>query len=144
MKSVELCREVVKNRMDYVSWEATPPGITFEGNCGRIRLFKSTLTAMGEPEYVHFLFAPEDFMYAVEPCNADDMGAYRIIYNDRENNIVISCKALVLLVFKHCGWNEELSYRIAGEVYSPESQLIYFDLLRAYEIHEGRLLEVEE
>lgn len=131
------------NRVDYISWDLTTPGISFEKSWGRIRLFKSTLTAMSDPEYVRFLFTPEDRMFAVEPCSADDEGAYRLVHYGRDEYVEIRCKALVRFVYRSCGWNEKVSYRIAGEIYSPDSQLVFFDLLRAYEIHEGRVMEAK-
>lgn len=127
--------------MEYISWDLTTLGISFEKNWGRIRLFKSTLAAMDNPEYVRFLFTPEDHMFAVEPCSADDEGAYRIVHYSRIESVEIKCKPLVRFVYENCGWNKKLSYRIAGERYSPDSRLVFFDLLRAYEVHEGRLTE---
>ena len=40
-----------------------------------------------------------------------------------------------------CGWDQKVSYRIAGEVHG---RMVYFDLDKAYEIHEGRVLEVSD
>ena len=60
---------------EYVIWDYTTPGISFSINSGRITIFKTTLEAMGYPEYYHFLFSPEDMLFGIEPCNIDDGGS---------------------------------------------------------------------
>ena len=44
----------------------------------RINIFKSTLVAMGYPEYFRFRFSPEDMFFGIEPCGIDDEGAKRL------------------------------------------------------------------
>ena len=46
-------------------------------------------------------------------------------------------------IYKKCGWQKKLTYRIPGEKYAPNSGLMVFDLRKAYEIHEGRMKETE-
>ena len=53
---------------EYVIWDYTKPGISFNIVSGRITVFKATLEAMHYPEYFHFLFSPEDLIFGVEPC----------------------------------------------------------------------------
>ena len=52
---------------EYVIWDYTKPGISFNIVSGRITVFKATLEAMHYPEYFHFLFSPEDLIFGVEP-----------------------------------------------------------------------------
>lgn len=129
---------------DYVSWDLSTPGISFNVVTGRIRLFKTTLQAMGYPEHYRFLFNPEDRMFAVEACGIDDEGANRLPDEFPRDHYEIKCMGLVRFVFQTCGWQKKLTYRIPGEVYSPDSHLVYFDLQKAYEIHEGRMKEAAE
>ena len=63
---------------DYIIWDYSVPGISFNVDSGRITIFKTTLVAMGYPEYFHFLFSPEDLAFGIEPCNIDDGGANRL------------------------------------------------------------------
>ena len=43
---------------EYITWDFTVPGISFNTDSGRITIFKTTLKAMGYPEFFHFLFSP--------------------------------------------------------------------------------------
>ena len=99
---------------EYMIWDNTSPGISFNVESGRINIFKTTLVAMGYPEYFRFRFSPEDMFFGIEPCGIDDEGAKR-----------------------------KLTYRIPGEKYAPDSGLVVFDLRKAFEIHEGRMKEAE-
>ena len=51
---------------------------------------------------------------------------------------------LVRFIYKQCGWQKKLTYRIPGVKYAPDSGLVVFDLRKAYEIHEGRMKEAEQ
>ena len=124
---------------EYVIWDYSAPGISFNVNSGRITIFKTTLKAMGYPEFFHFLFTPEEMMFAIEPCEAGTGGEYRLPRDLTREHYDLKSKDLVRFVFRTCGWKRELTYRIAGTPYSPESHLVYFDLRQAFEIHEGRM-----
>ena len=63
---------------DYIIWDYSAPGISFNVDSGRITIFKTTLVAMGYPEFFHFLFSPEDLVFGIEPCHIDDGGANRL------------------------------------------------------------------
>ena len=128
---------------EYVIWDYTTPGISFSINSGRITIFKTTLEAMGYPEYYHFLFSPEDMMFGIEPCNIDDGGSHRLPDELTREHYDIKCMDLVRFVYQTCGWGKKLTYRIPGARLSDDSRLVYFDLRRAYEIHEGRMKEAE-
>ncbi len=43
-------------------------------------------------------------------------------------------------VYQICGWDKKLSYRVPEELYDSDSRLVHFDLKKAYELHEGRLV----
>ncbi len=128
----------------YIIWDYTLPGISFNIVSGRITIFKQTLVALGYPEYFRYLLSPEDRMFGLEPCGIDDPGALRLPDEYTREHYDIKCKGLVRFVYRICGWQKKLTYRIAGEVYTPDSHLVYFDLQRAYEIHEGRMIEARE
>ena len=56
----------------------------------------------------------------------------------REHYDIKSIK-LVRFIYKQCDWQKKLTYRIPGVKYAPDSGLVFFDLRKAYEIHEGRM-----
>ena len=126
---------------EYIAWDYSRPGISFRIGSGRIGIFKKTLEAMGCPEYFRFLFSPEDMMFGIEPCGIDDKGAKRMPEVAPSECIDVNSLNLVRFVYRTCGWDQKVSYRIAGEVHG---RMVYFDLDKAYEIHEGRVLEVSD
>ena len=45
---------------NYAVWNYETLGISFNVNSGRLTIFKTTLQAIGYPEYFYFLFTPEE------------------------------------------------------------------------------------
>lgn len=129
---------------EYVIWDNTSPGISFNIKTGRITIFKQTLVALGYPEFFRFLFSPEDMVFGIEPCGIDDGGAHRLPDEITREHYDIKSINLVRFVYRTCCWKKKLTYRIAGEKYAPDSKLICFDLRKAFEIHEGRMKEAEQ
>ena len=125
---------------EYVIWDNASPGISFNIVSGRITIFKQTLVAMGYPEFFRFLFSPENLVFGIEPCGIDDEGAKRLPDEITREHYDIKSIHLVRFVYKTCGWEKRLTYRVAGEKYAPDSNLVLFDLRQAYEIHQGRML----
>lgn len=121
-------------------WDNADPGISFSIRSGRITVFKTTLEAMGYPEYFHFLFSPEYLFFGVEPCGINDGGAHSLLDAMTREHFDIKCMDLTRFVYKTCGWGKKLTYRVPGAQYEPDSQLVCFDLRRAFEIHEGRMM----
>ena len=128
---------------EYVIWDNTSPGISFSAESGRINIFKSTLVAMGYPEYFRFRFSPEDMFFGIEPCGIDDEGAKRLPDEITREHYDIKSIKLVRFIYKKCGWQKKLTYRIPGEKYAPDSGLVGVDLRKAFEIHEGRMKGAE-
>ena len=125
---------------EYIAWDFSRPGITFHLKRGRICIFKQTLEALGKPEYFHFLLSPEDKVFGIEPCSIEDDGAKELPEEDKDGYYEISSIKLIRYVYQICGWDKKLSYRVPGEVYDSDSRLVHFDLQKAYELHEGRLV----
>jgi hypothetical protein len=128
---------------EFIAWDFSVPGISFNINSGRITIFKTTLVAMGFPEFFHFLFSPEDRIFGIEPCGIDDGGAYRFPDVITREHYDFKCIDLVRFVYQTCGWKKKLTYRIPGERLAPDSRTILFDLQNALEVHEGRVKEAE-
>ena len=128
---------------EYIIWDNSLPGISFNIESGRITVFKTTLKAMNYPEYFHFLFSPEDLTFGIEPCELKDGGAHRLPDELTREHYDIKSKDLVRFVYKTCGWKKKLTYRVPGERLAPDSRLVVFDLQKAYEIHEWRMREAE-
>ena len=125
---------------EYKIWDLTAPGISFSAQSGRITIFKTTIEALGHPEYFHFRFSPEDRMFAVEVCESGDGGSYRLPAELTRKHYDFKCIDLVRFVFKTCKWDKRRTYRIAGKVYRPAGNMVYFDLDTAFLVLEGRLV----
>ena len=123
---------------EYIAWDFSVPGISFNVVSGRITIFKATLVAMGYPEYFRFLFSPEDLVFGIEPCAIDDGGAQRLPDEIAREHYDIKSKDLVRFVYQTCRWRKRLTYRIPGVKSAPDSHQVYFDLRQAMEVHEGR------
>ena len=126
---------------EYVIWNNSLPGISFNIDSGRITVFKSTLKEMNYPEYFHFLFSPDELTFGIEPCELKDVGAHRLPDEVTREHYDIKSKALVRFIYKTCGWEKKLTYRVPGEKCAPDNRLVVFNLRRAYEIHAGRMKE---
>lgn len=126
---------------EYVIWASASPGISFNIETGRITIFKTTLVAMGYPEFFRFRFSPEDMFFGIEPCGIDDDGAKRLPDEITREHYDIKSIHLVRFVYKCCGWEKRLTYRVPGEKFAPDSRLVVFDMRQAYEIHERRMLK---
>ena len=101
---------------EYIAWDYSSPGISFNVVSGRITIFKQTLVAMGYPEYFRFLFDPEEQFFGIEPCGIDDHGANRLPEEMPREHYDLKSKDLVRFVYRSCGWQKKLTYRIAGTV----------------------------
>lgn len=124
----------------YISWDLKQPGISFSLADGRITIFKRTLDVLEYPEYYRFLFSPEDRLFAVQRCEMSDPGSNRL-GDIGQDNYSVKTMDLVRFVYQSCGWKPKITYRVAG-VEFPEEGAMQFDLSAAYEIHEGRVLNI--
>lgn len=128
---------------EYIAWDYTTPGISFSIVSGRITIFKTTLVAIGYPEYYRFLFSPEDMIFGIEPCGIDDGGAHILPKEIPRDHYSIKGMDLVKFVYRTCGWKKKVTYRIPGARKDADSHTVYFDLRQALEVHEGRVQRPE-
>ena len=78
--------------------------ISFNAESGRINIFKTTLVAMGYPEFFRFRFSPEDMFFGIEPCGIDDEGAKRLPDEITREHYDIKSIKLVRFIYKKCSW----------------------------------------
>ena len=79
-------------------------------------------------------------MFAVEVCEYGDGGSYQLPAELTRKHYDFKCIDLVRFVFKTCKWDKRRTYRIAGKVYRPAGNMVYFDLDTAFLVLEGRLV----
>lgn len=124
----------------YVVWDYSMPGISFCLKSGRVTIFKTTLEVIGYPEFYRFLYNPDTRMLAIEPCEMNAPGAYALVNVKKEETYDVSSMSFVRIIYRENRWNKRISYRIAGVAY-PQDRAVEFDLTKALEIHEGRVME---
>ena len=124
----------------YVDWDYSMPGISFCLKSGRVTIFKTTLEVIGYPEFYRFLYNPDTKMMAIEPCAMNDPGAYALVNVKKDETYDVSSIDFVRMMYRENGWKKQISYRIAGIAY-PQDRAAEFDLTKALEIHEGRVME---
>ncbi len=124
----------------YVDWDYSVPGISFCEKSGRVTIFKTTLDAIGYPEFYRFLYNADHRKLAIEPCEIDSPGAYALVNVKKDKTYDVSSVDFVRMMYRENRWDRRISYRIAGIAYSKE-RAVEFDLTKALEIHEGRVAE---
>ena len=114
-------------------WSANAKGLTFDPSKGRIMLYRSTIEALGTPEYFRFLFNPKKKKFAVQVCGIKDEGAERMPKLRGGDCCYICSNALVQYVFVTCKWDSNYTHRVEGIMHSEEN-LIEFDLTNSWEL----------
>ncbi len=95
------------------------PAILIDLKKDRIRIYKRTLHAIGDPKYILLLVNPEDRTIVILPSDRDDQRAFRLPQArfDDKQCFELHSKALVQNLRSMCDdWIDDYSYRIYGEV----------------------------
>lgn len=61
------------------------PGISLCQKWGKIRIFHSTIVALGEPRYIRFLFNPDKKGLVVQACARKEAECFRVPKYNPEN-----------------------------------------------------------
>ena len=128
----------VDSENSFMNWNNKIPGISFNLECGRIIIFKNTLTALGFPEFYRFLYNPDSLQLAIEACNIDSPGAQALKYIKPDETYNIKSIDFVRMLYVHCGWKRTMTYRVHGIPYVNQ-HLVDFKLSNALEIFEGKV-----
>lgn len=99
----------------------------------RIRIHRTTLTALGNPKFVQILVNPKDYYIVIKSATAKDRLAHRVktSINSKHYSMELYSKDLILKFREVCEWllpSEQ--YRISGEIIASES-LARFNLKNA-------------
>ena len=106
------------------------PAVSIDFKRDRIRIHKSTLRAIGDPEYILLLINPGERTLAILWSERSDMRSYhlpRYKYGDKEC-CEISSKPLLNKLLSLCScWQGNHLYRVYGEVI-PHEKIVQFCL----------------
>jgi len=103
--------------------KATRPAILIDLKKDRIRIYKRTLHAIGDPQYILLLVNPEDRTIVILRSDRSDQRAFHLPQArfDDKQCIELHSKALVQNLRSMCDdWIDGYSYRIYGEVVKNE------------------------
>lgn len=107
------------------------PGISLCQKWGKIRIFHSTIVALGEPRYIRFLFNLEMKKLAVQACARKEAECFCVPkYNPENWEFKISSVPMLRMIWRTCEWNPENTYRLSG-IHHPEYNLVEFDMKQA-------------
>lgn len=99
----------------------------------RIRIYKKTLYALGEPEYILLIVNPEGKTLGIIRGSENDNGAHKVRLErlKGKNCYELYSKSLVSRLRKVCPeWNNSLSYRING-VFIQGQSIAHFNMADA-------------
>lgn len=113
--------------MENLSWENADLGISFSVAYGRITIFKTTLKAIGLPQYFRFLLDPENGKLAVEKCSYQSSGAHQLPEDTSHDGYELKSMDMVRFIYQTCGWDMKSTYRIRG-IAVPDRDMVVFDL----------------
>ena len=119
-------------------------GLSFNIRRGRMLIYHSTLRALGEPEYIRFLFNNRDKRIAVQSCEAIDRDSFRVpkFIPGEKFQFDISSSPFLSVIYKACHWNYNESYLVYGERYMT-NHLVDFDLKTAVQITQEQFVDPE-
>lgn len=119
-------------------------GLSFNIRRGRMLIYHSTIRAMGEPEYIRFLFNNRDKKIAVQHCEAIDRDSFRVpkVVPGERFQFDITSSPFLSVVYKACHWSLDESYLVYG-VNHPEHNLVEFELKEAIQITPEQFVDPE-
>lgn len=111
------------------------PKIVIDGKNSRIRIHRSTLHLLGNPEYIQLLVNPERLTLAILP--SQKLKTANVIRWDRiaeSKSCELYSKILIRQLGSICpNWKADGKYRLYG-IRVPDGQLIQFDMSSAEEV----------
>lgn len=119
-------------------------GLSFNIRRGRMLVYHSTIRAIGEPEYIRFLFNNRDKKIAVQSCEAIDRDSFRVpkYIPGEKFQFDITNSPFLSVLYKACHWDYDESYLVYGERY-PMNHLVEFDLKTAIQITQDQFVDPE-
>lgn len=108
--------------------ETSNLGILIDLKKKRIRIHRSTLHALGDPDRVHLLVNPEQCILAVQSAVAADKRAHKVYTtagSNRQTYELYSTSLVSNLRKLNPDWTEPYKYRIRGEAIPSERAVVF-------------------
>ena len=100
----------------------------------RIRIHKSTLQIMGNPEYIYLLINPTERLIALKVAARSDPRAHHLSWSALHHKASFEIYSVSLLetLISCSGWRRQNRYRICGQLIS-EHNIVQFRIDEAFE-----------
>ena len=103
-------------------------GIAFSRKSASVLIYRATLRALGQPEYVRLLPNPTRGRLALQVCAKEEMGAIRIPKSKVKGKPVLICSLVIQrILWDIGGWEKDRNYRIYGRHF-PKNEIVEFRL----------------
>ncbi len=109
--------------------------VSFYMRSNTIRIFKSTIRAMGMPKFIRLLIHETEGTMIIEPYDKITFSSFRVPFpfNDAKEGVDIHSKRFIQIVAELMRWDMERTYRVSGELYG-KLKIVKFDLVQAVKI----------
>ncbi|MCC8107378.1 MAG: hypothetical protein LIO99_15505 [Clostridiales bacterium] len=123
--------------MQETNIENLVPRISFSKKRGEIVIFRSTILALSEPDYIRFLMNMEKGCLAVQACDKKTLDCFRVpAYDPKDWTFRIYSDMMQRVLWSRCGWEKEFTYRACGILHS-DYNLVEFDLTAAEQVSDA-------
>ena len=115
--------------------------VSFYMRSNTIRIFKSTIRAMGIPKFIRLRIHETEGTMIIEPYDRITFSSFRVPFplNDSKEGMDIHSKRFIRIVAALMRWDMERTYRVSGELYG-KLKIVKFDLVQAVKIFMGSRL----
>ena len=109
--------------------------VSFYMRSNTIRIFKSTIRAMGTPKFIRLRIHETEGTMIIEPYDRITFSSFRVPFplNEAKEGLDIHSKRFIRIVAAFMRWDMERTYRVAGELYERQ-KIIKLDLLQAVKL----------
>ena len=109
--------------------------VSFYMRSNTIRIFKSTIRAMGIPKFIRLRIHETEGTMIIEPYDRITFSSFRVPFplNDSKEGMDIHSKRFIRIVAALMRWDMERTYRVSGELYG-KLKIVKFDLVQAVKI----------
>ena len=109
--------------------------VSFYIRSNTIRIFKSTIRAMGMPKFIRLLIHETEGMMIIEPYDRIAFSSFRVPlpFNDAKEGLDIHSKRFIRIIAEFMRWDMEQTYRVTGKLYEKQG-IVKFDLEQAVKI----------
>ena len=92
--------------------------VSFYMRSNTIRIFKSTIRAMGTPKFIRLRIHETEGTMIIEPYDRITFSSFRVPFplNEAKEGLDIHSKRFIRIVAAPMRWDMERTYRVAGEL----------------------------